>query len=400
MKNKAQNWREYLLEIFVIALTLCSALTTFVGARKLVNEVWLVAALFTAGIQGGLYYVAHCATNDVGKNLRRKTISLYLTWLLLSIFSVYSSALGMFELQKDSLRNDHERNALAGQWRLAADEITRFRTNALSWLTGKIEEVGLQFTLEKAKEQASRKLHKDYSPREKQTLKSRLDSLNTAKQKVEQVKILGASTPSKSEDIRAALDAAFASATDAYALLPEGCRSQYAAPRNAFTETLPTDIQKAFWAEVQSRSVPAILMLLIAFLLDFLPISIRFASQPKKAPADKIINARREAVSIWKALWVPISPATKSFRIAIENYPELDISLKFASNRGEIYLTDLHNELPLITTEVSERLGSEVQLRSAKNSSGEELVSDLPLSMQVTEDEMIFLSFEPQPAEV
>src|SRR5436189_3051367 len=51
-----------------------------------------------------------------------RTLALCLTWTLLAFFSVYSSALGMFELQKDSLKLDHTRAAVVEQWQTAENE--------------------------------------------------------------------------------------------------------------------------------------------------------------------------------------------------------------------------------------------------------------------------------------
>jgi len=291
--NWLADWRLHSLELFIAARSLCSGLTTFLGARNLANESWLVAFLFTTGIQGSMFFVAHRATAAQPNGQGRRLFSLYASWLLLALFSVYSSALGMFELQQGSIKADHDRASLIQEWRAAVAELSDFRAQALTAVRTRTRDTSLQPAFEKNREIAYHRAHREYSPKEKQTLKSRLDALTGAEGKLGALKPPAATPPSDLQQARAALDPAFAEAGDIYASLPEDIRSETRAPRRAFGAIAPEDLQKLFRLEMQTRSGPALFMVLIAFLLDFLPIALRYAGRPRRSLAEVIRYSRR-----------------------------------------------------------------------------------------------------------
>jgi hypothetical protein len=392
--------REAFREAVIIAGTAGSGLTTFMGAHQLVNASAVVALLLTLFFQGGMYVAAHLANESAHAHKRPRTLALCLTWALLAFFSVYSSALGMFELQKDSLKLDHARAAVVQQWQAAEKEIGDFKTKALAWLTKGKQDVSLKLTFERNRERAARASRQPYSPVEKQKLQSQLEALNGAEAKAQQIKPLSGTTPEKTDDAVKAMDEAFASVADAFAALPDDGKSQCPVPHQAPAAEQPEEVQKAFWAEVQARSAPAMVMLLVAFLMDFLPVMLRYASRPKKTLAEKITGARRAARATWTALWHPLSPVTQGVRVAVEGHPDLDINLQFATGREALTLDDIRRNIAVVTEAVSEQLGGPARLTRAMTTSGMELLPDLPLLSQLDDDLTIHLTFEPVTTEV
>lgn len=398
--KKILNWRSSLNEVFIVAGSVASALTTFIGAHQLVNSNSVVAALFTLFIQGGMYTVAHLASDGQRGRGRPRKLVLSLTFTLLAFFSVYSSALGMFELQKDSLALDQTRGAVAEQWRAAADEIITFKTNALAWLTKARQEVALQLTFEKNRERAARAGRQSYSPVAKQKLQSQLELLDVAEQRVQQVELLSGATPSNNNEAVAVMDKAFNSCAQAFSILPDEGKAQSPAPHRVAATSPPQELQKAFWAEVQARSAPAMVMLLIALLLDILPVLLRYASQPKRSLAEKIIGARRTTRDVWSAMWHPLNPATQAVHVVVEGYQDLDANLEFASGSDALRLEDIRHNIGFVAEAVSRQSGEAVRLCRAMTTSGMEIVPDLPLLSQLDEDQTINLTFEPVMIEV
>jgi hypothetical protein len=394
MKNRIGDWRVYLLELFVIGLSLCSGLTTFIGARQLVNESYLVALLFTLGIQGSMYVVAHRATlNQFGS--RRRAFALYATWLLLALFSVYSSALGMFELQRDSLRKDHDRSALISEWRSAVEEIAAFQSQALTVIRTHQREAELQLTLEKNRETAYRKARRPYPSKEKQIIQARLTLLQSGERKLLESKPLPATTPDDNQQARSMLDDAFLKVADAYAQMPEDCRSESRLPRRSFAATVPEDLQKAFWVEVKSYSGPAFIMLLIAFLLDFLPISIRYACSPRRSMAEKVRSLRLSLCEIRKAMTSPISQNTISFSLVVDDYHELDVEMTLAADGAGPYLDDLSHHFSVVERAVTEIAGEPMRVNLITSSSGSDIDGNVPLLEQLDGNLQIHLLLEP-----
>ncbi len=397
--NWLKNWRDHLGEIIIIAGTAGSALTTFTGARKLVNDSFFVAGLLTLFFQGGLFVVAHLATDKTKPNHKPRTLALFLTWLLLAFFSVYSSAIGAFELVKDSLRNDHSRAGVVLQWQDAQGQISDFKTKALTWINQDKQDVEVRLSTERERKRAADKLNRGYPTKRLQALVTRLDALNDADAKVQAVK-LGGSPPPKSEDALAALDTAFEATKSAYAALPEEGRAQCSEPRRASAREAPDDLQEAFWTEVQARSSPALVALLIAALLDFLPAMLRYSSRSRKTLPEKIRGARRTSRDLWNSLIGPLSPAMGAIRIAVAGHPDLDITLNFADGYQNMTLAEMRRDLIVVEGEVERSAGRRVQMRSAMNTSRMEIVPDFPLLDQLDPDLTLHLDFEDATTEV
>lgn len=406
MQNNSANWlsprrwRDSFREVVIIAGSVASGLTTFVGAHQLVNSSALVAALLTLFFQGGMYVAAQVANESARAGRRPRTLALCLAWTLLAFFSVYTSALGMFDIQKDSLKNDHTRAAVVRQWQAAEREIADFRTKALAWLTKEKQDVTLELTVERNRERAARAARRNYSPVAKQTIQSRLDALNGSERKVLEVKPLSGSAPGKTEDAVAAMDEAYISSSVAFSSLPDEGKAECPPPARAPVNAQPEELQKAFWAEVKSGSVPAMVMLLVAFLMDFLPLFLRYASQPRRTLAETILAARRAGRDVWMALWHPLAPATTAVHVAVEGHPELDIELEFAAGREALRLDDIRRNISVVADAVSREAGRSVRLSRAMTTSGMELVPDMPLLSQLDDDRTIHLSFEPATVEV
>ena len=393
------NWRHHLAEIVIVAGTAGSALTTFMGARKLVSESLIVAGLLTFFFQGGLFVVAHAATDGTKPNHRPRTLALLLTWLMLAFFSVYSSAIGAFELVKDSLKNDHSRAGVVSQWQDAQGQISEFKTKALTWLTQDKQDVEIRLNAERERKRAADRTNRRFSTSRLQALSVRLDALNDAEAKIREVK-LGGTPPPKTEDAVAALDAAFDSAKSAYTSLPEEGRAQCAEPRRALAGEPPDDLQKAFWAEVRAGSPPALEALLIAALLDSLPALLRYAGRSRRTLAEKIRGARRSLRDVWDSLVSPLTPAAGAIRVAVTGYPDLDITLNFAGGYRHVTLAEMRPDLAVVESEVARNAGRRVRLRSAMNTSRMELVPDFPLLDQLDPDLTLHLDFEDDTTEV
>jgi hypothetical protein len=393
MTNELKNWRSHLGEIVIIAGTAASALTTFLGARKLVNDNFFVAALLTVFFQGGLFVVAHLATDRTRPTHRPRSLVLCLTWMLLALFSIYSSAIGAFELVKDSLKREHTRSSVVAQWQAAEKEISDFKTKALSWVTEAKRDVEPKLNSERERKRMADMKDRPYPVNRLQTLVTQLKAINDAEAKVQAIKISG-TPPEKNEEAVTALDNAFEAAKAAYASLPEEARAQFAEPHRSNTSDGPDDLQKAFWAEVQSGSAPALVILLVAALMDFLPALLRYSSRSKKTLAEKIQDTRRTGRDIWNSLVNPLSPVTTAIRVAVIGHPDLDITLNFANGYQGMTLTDISHDLAVVENEVSRGIGRNVRLRSAMTTSQMEVVPDLPLLDQLDNDLTLHLQFE------
>jgi hypothetical protein len=389
-----------LREAVIVAGTAASGITTYIGARQLVNSSVLVAALLTLFFQAGMYVVAHFANEGIHPHGRRRTVALCLTWILLAFFSVYTSALGMFELQKNSLQLDHMRAAVVQQWHAAEKEITDFKIKAVAWLTKSKQDVTLKLLLERNRERAASLAREPYSPVVKQTLVSQLGAFNNAEIKTQRINVLSGNPPAKAEDAVKFMDEAFASAADAFAALPEDGKAQCPLPRRPMTTAPPVEVHTAFWAEVQARSAAAMVMLFVAFMMDFLPLLLRYASRPKMTLAEKVMCARRGVRDIWMAMWHPLAPLTYALRVVVEDDPDLDILLQFASTGEALTINDLRPNIAVIEEAVSEQVGRPMRCTHAMTPSGVALLPDIPLVNQLDDNMTIHLSFDPLSMEV
>jgi hypothetical protein len=398
--NFLEDWRNNFGEMVIIAGTIGSGVTTWVGAYTLVSENALVATLLAVFFQGGLFTVAHLATDKIQPHRHPRKIALLAAWLLLASFSVYASALGMFELVKPSLKSDNLRTDIVAQWRDAEKEIATFKTNALAWLTKAKDDVNLKLAFERNRERFALSKGVPYRPARRLTMTAQLETLTSAESTAQAVKLLSGTTPAKVEDAIKMLDDAFALAKNAYAALPDEGKALCPEPRRTLTPVRPEETQKAFWAEARAGSAPVKTMFLFAFLLDFLPGLLRYASRPKRTLAEKIHSSRVAGKELWVSLVNPLSPLTTAIRLAVVGHPDMDIKLNLASGTHHLTLRDMRGDLEEVGNEITRIVGGRLRLRSAMNSSKMEIVPDFPLLDQLDDDLTLHVDFETEPAEV
>ena len=104
-----QDFDPHLREIFLIAGFIGSGFTTCIGAYEIFNHNWLVALAIGGFFQGLMYMIGRYLVKSSDRRHRR-TLMLCAAWGALAAFSVYASALAMFQLQAESLKRDHARS--------------------------------------------------------------------------------------------------------------------------------------------------------------------------------------------------------------------------------------------------------------------------------------------------
>jgi ABC-type multidrug transport system fused ATPase/permease subunit len=399
MNNKLtdwlKNWKRNLLELFVIAGILASAFTTFTGAYQLVNRSVLVALLFTAFFQGGLYVVGHYTSVSEHERERRRTFTLCLAWAVLAFFSVYASALGMFDIQQESLRSDRSRVNVFKQWTDAAKSLSEFKTRALGEINQAKQATSLDLSIERSHIKAARAQHRAYPSENLQKLSSDLTALQSAETKLRAVRLLSITPPEVSNDAQRLLDDAFVSAGEAHAAIPERLRAHVILPRPIDAPEISVNIQKAFWGELAARSAPVVLIVVFAMLLDFLPPLVLFATAPKRTVTERIVGIRDRARRIRNAFRVPLSADLESVKITVLEAPKLRIHISVPAHRGGP-LVDIDRDFAEITDEVCRETAREMVLATVKTASGKPLVDGSPLLDQLGDDREVRLSYRPK----
>lgn len=385
-----RTWLWYLAVVIVVASSVTSGVTTFTGARELVNDSVWVALCFTLAIQGGLFVVIHHAS----ESSRPRRILLAFAWCCFAFFSVYSSGIGFYKLQQKSLKSEYTHTSLREQWRVAEKSIAETKRNMLAWLNEAKQPMKLSLKIEETGERAARREKKPFSPQHKLELKSQLDALNEAERKVQAIQPLSGSMPDAITEAVQKLDAAFAAVNDAYAALPEVGKARCPVPTRPVGDDLPEETQQAFWKGLKSGSMPVLVMLTLALILDLLPVIFSRAIQPKRMMSQKIISFRRSVRDIWGALRSPLSPSTLPIHLIVEGY-DLDAMFQYPVNQS-LTLADVRRDLALLASEVSKEAGREMKLVSTRTQSGMELVPDLPVLSQLAEDRTIIVSFDPE----
>lgn len=393
--NKLTNWKRNLLEIFVIAGILASAFTTFTGAYQLVNRSVPVALLFTAFFQGGIYVVGHYTSVGEPERERRRTFSLCLVWAVLAFFSVYASALGMFDIQQESLRSDRSRVNVFRQWTDAAKALADFKTRALGEINQSKQASGLDLNIERTHIRAARVQHRVYPTENLQKLSSDLAALQSAETKLREVKLLSITAPEDSTDAQRLLDEAFASAGEAHAAIPEPLRARIILPRPIETTEISVNIQKAFWGELAARSMPVILIVAFALMLDLLPPLVLFATAHKRTVPEHIVGLRDRVRRIRNAWVVPLSADLESVKITVQEAPALQIRISVPAYRGGP-LVDIDRDFAEVTEEVCRETAREMVLATVKTASGRPLVDGSPLLDQLGDERQVLLSYRPK----
>jgi hypothetical protein len=395
LTNWLGNWKRNLLEVFVIAGILASAFTTFTGAYQLVNHSVLVALLFTAFFQGGLYVIGHYTSVSQSERERRRTFTLCLVWAVLAFFSVYASSLGMFDIQQESLRSDRSRVNVVKQWTDATKALAEFKTHALTEINQAKQATSLDLNIERSHIRAARTRHRAYPTENLQKLSSDLVALQNAETKLREVRFLSITPPENSNDAQRLLDEAFSDAREADAVIPERLRARVILPRPFEATEISVNIQKAFWGELAARSIPVILIVVFALCLDLLAPLVLFATAPKRTVPERIVGIRDRARRIRNAWDVPLSADLERVKITVHEAPALRIRISVPAYRGGP-LVDIDRDFAEVTEEVCRETAREMVLATVKTAAGKPLVDGSPLLDQLGDDREVFLNYVPK----
>ena len=387
-----KNWKRNFLEVVIACGILASACTTFAGAYYLVNHSLIVAGLFTAMFQGGLYVIGHYAGGTEHERQHRRTFALCCVWIVLAFFSIWASSLGMFALQQESIKSDLSRAGIFKQWNDGAKSIADFKTRSLAEINQAKQTTSLEIKAERSRMLAARAERRSYSNDTLQRLTSDLGALQSAETRLRQLRPLSIIPPENSETASRTLDEAFSATGETYAVIPERLRSRISQPRPGDPIEMPSNLQKAFWEGLRSRSVPVVIMLLVAILLDLLPPLVLFATAPKKTTDERIVGFRKWVKALKDAWRIPLAGETEKIRVTVPNAPELDINISVPTAHGGP-LVDIDTDFAEITAEVRRGKDREVQLESVKTASGKPLIDGLPLLKQLGKDREVVLQY-------
>lgn len=386
-----QDFDPHLREVFLVAGFIGSGFTTCIGAYEIFNHNWLVALAIGGFFQGLMYMIGRYLVKSSDRRHRR-TLMPCAAWGALAAFSVYASALAMFQLQAESLKRDSARVSVTEQWNETAKALADFKTRAMTEINSAKQAKNLEITSERNHIRAVRVARRPYSTETMQRLMSELSTITNAENKIQQVRLLNIALPDKTEDAQAALGQSLAGVQDAYAALPEQARSRVSLPRLPEAPQFPEHIQKAFWKELLSGSTPAILMVFFAAVLDLLPPLVRFACSPKQTLDERILNYRRWRRRVRDALRMPLTSDIESIKITVEDESALDIRISVPMARGGPVL-DIDRDFAEVTKEICREHGREMALDSVKTASGQPLVDGLPLVAQLGDDREVILSY-------
>jgi len=240
-----QVFDPHLREIFLIGGFIGSGFTTCMGAYEIFNHNWLVALAIGSFFQGLMYVIGRYLVKSSDRRHRR-TVMLFAAWGALAIFSIYASALAMFQLQEESLKRDHARTSVTNQWNETARAIADFKTRAMTEIKSAKQAKSLEITNERNRIRAARASHRPYLTETLQKLTSELGAITNAENKLQPVRLLSLALPDKTEDALRALGEALAGVNEVYAALPEQARSRVNLPGLPEVPQFPEHIQKAF----------------------------------------------------------------------------------------------------------------------------------------------------------
>lgn len=386
-----QDFDPHLREVFLIVGFLGSGFTTCMGAYEIFNQNWLVALAIGSFFQGLMYVIGRYLVKSSDRQHRR-TFMLCAAWGALAAFSVYASALAMFQLQQESLKRDHARNSVTDQWNETAKAITDFKTRAMTEINSVKQAKSLEIINERNRIRAARAARRTYSTETLQKINSELSVITSAESKLQQVRLLVIALPDKTDDVQLALNEALASVNDAYAMLPEQVRSRVGLPRLPEAPQFPEHIQKAFWKELLSGSAPVVLMVFFAATLDLLPPFVRFASSPKQTLDERVLAFRHWKRKLRDAAQVHLACEVESVKITVEDAPALDIRISVPTGQGGPVL-DTDRDFAEVTKEVCRDHGREMVLDSVRTASGQPLVDGSPLLAQIGKDREVILRY-------
>lgn len=395
-----KNWKPTLLEGVIIAGTLVSGVTTGVGAYAYVNQNLLVALTFTLFVQGSMFAIGHYLCSDTHNPYKddrkhRRIIWLMLTWILFACFSVYFSALGLFQLQHHSLKQNQARTSLIDQWNHASTDIGRFKTSAMTAVTQLKQSTGVDLKLEQGRAQHARIKKRPYSPEAIQRLAAQLNALNNAEAKLRDLKLLSVVPPENSNEARQLLDQAFSGAKEAYAALPDQVRVRLTEPHPMTVAEVSEHIQEAFWYQLKARSATVLAICGLALLLDLLPIQLRFAASSRRRFDELMLDLRVWFTRMKAAVRVPLASQTDVVRVTVVGHPLLNIRMNVPAAKGGP-LVNIDRDFAQVEAEVSREGGREVQLASITTASGRPLVDNRPLLAQLGDERELVLKYVPR----
>jgi hypothetical protein len=389
--KRPQDFDPQLREIFLIVGFLGSGFTTCKGAYEIFNQNWFVALAIGGFFQGLMYVIGRYLVKPSDRRHRR-TLMLLAAWGALAAFSIYASALAMFQLQEESLKRDHARGSVTDQWNETARAIADFKTRAMTEMNSAKQAKNLEITGERNRFRSARAGHRQYSTETLQKLISELGVVTSAENRLQQVRLLNIALPDKTEDAQRTLGEALTSVNESYAALPEQVRSRVSLPRLPEAPQFPEHIQKAFWKELLSGSAPAILMVFFAAILDLLPPFVRFASSPKQTLDERVLGFRHWRRRLKWAVHSPLAADIESVKITIEEAPTLDIRISVPTSHGGPLLV-IDRDFAEVTKEVCREAGREMVLDSVRTASGQPLVDGSPLLAQLGDGREVILSY-------
>ena len=389
-----RDFDPHLRELFLVTGFIGSGVTTCAGAYEIFNHNWVVAIAIGGFFQGLMYVVGRYLVKPADRRHRR-TFMLSSAWAALAVFSIYASALTMFQLQQASLRRDHARSSVTTQWNETAKAIADFKTRAMTELNAVKQTKSLEITSERNRVRVARAERRPYSAEALQKLTSDLGVINNGEIRLRQLRLLGIAPPDRTEDAQSALGEALGGVSEAYSALPEQVRSRVSLPRLPEAPQFPEQIQNAFWKELLSGSAPAALMVVFAAILDLVPPFVRFASSPKQTLDERILSVRRWRRRIKCVIDMPLAADVESVKITVPEAPALDIRMSVPASHGGPLL-DIDRDFEEVTREVCRETGREMVLDTVKSASGKPLIDGSPFLDQLGEDREVRLGYAPK----
>ncbi|MGH9343582.1 MAG: hypothetical protein ACRD19_07470 [Terriglobia bacterium] len=371
-----------LLEISVACLTIASAVATYTGALHLVNGKPWTAAVFTVAIQGALLAVAHLAQRH---QAQRSRALLVVAWVATASFSIFTSALGILDLQKKSIQNSHDRQDMQHTWAASADEVRGFYIGCRAWLSDALVSNVADLHAERERERSARRLHESYSRDDLYSLYRERRSLLAIEKELRNPPFIGSKAPDSVSDARADLDHTFAQADLIYSKMPKAFRTSQSAPVPPAEKAQPQSNQDLLIEEIHSGSVRGRVILGIAILLDALPAILLAALKRRRGLAAWIRDVRSAGRDLVSAVSENQTLHREHLRLSIEP-GDLAGTVTFGSQARVLYPADLVNAFEQLEDSLARTMGSDVKIVSISNAAGAEIVPELPLIPQLDGD--------------
>lgn len=379
------------LSFSVIALAVASGVATYEGALRLVSGRQWVALCFTCGIQGGSLATAHLLSLNNSTNLRSKAM-VFVAWLAATWFSVFTSSLGIMELQRAAIQGDHSHAAMQADWNASGDALRQFYTGAGSWVADNVVANQIALRRERTQELAARAQNQKYSTQDRDDLRWTASTLAKTQKQLSNVMPIGSVPPISVVDARGAMDRAFDQAASIYANMPGAFRATHSVPTQPKLQIQSEDPQDELVREIQSGSIQGRIILGIAVVLDLLPVLLYAALKRRRSAAQWIRDRKRNASELVAAVRESKPRHVEHLRILIEPY-NIFGTVSLGSESRMVYPEDLSATFEQFEKSISQELGLSVSIVSIMTSSGAEIVPELPLLGQL-EGDLIRLKVE------